>query len=207
MRHGPARRNPPTTGSARWVPPRSAAMETRRRATRLNPPYKSVPLHCPLWHLLQELLQLAGEEFGHAGGAVAARVLARRDQVEAPVLHPLELALHDAGLGRVALVVGRVDGEEGGFYALQPGRRVVVARGVAGIWAVVGVGRERRGEALVDQLVGGLAGGRELLVGERAAIGRDREHHVGELGQTRLRGVVAVVVVRIAADGLDQEPP
>src|SRR5262245_28395445 len=177
MRHGPSRRNPPTTDSARWVSARSAAMETRCRATRLNPPYKSVPpLHCPLWHLLQELLQLPGEEFGHAGGAVAARVLARRNQVEAPVLHPLELAFHDAGLGRVALVVGRVDGEESGFYALQRGRRVVVARGVPCVQVVVGVGRERCGEALVDQLVGGLAGGRELLVGERAAIGRDREH-------------------------------
>src|SRR5262245_62858055 len=127
MRHGPARRNPPTTGSARWVSARSAAMETRRRATRLNPPYKTVPLHCPLWHLLQELLQFAGEEFGHAGGAVAARVLARRDQVEAPVLHPLELALHDAGLGRGALVVGRVDGADGGRYALERGRGVGIA--------------------------------------------------------------------------------
>ena len=53
---------------------------------------------------------------------------------------------------------------------------------------------------VVDELVGGRARRRQLLVGQRAAVGRDVEEHAGQLHRARLRGVVAAVVVGIAAD-------
>src|SRR6266700_4218801 len=46
------------------------------------------------------------------------------------VLHALDLALQDAELDRVALIVGGVDRQNARLDLLQTRRRVVVARGV-----------------------------------------------------------------------------
>src|SRR5262249_10817124 len=56
-------------------------------------------LDCPAGSRLQQLLQLLAPEFCHAGGRVAARVFARRDQVKPAVLHALECALRDSVSG------------------------------------------------------------------------------------------------------------
>src|SRR5882724_3027214 len=85
-------------------------------------------LHRPPRRRLQQFLQLPLPELRHSGGAVAARLLAARYQVKPPVLDALELALHDAELRRIALVVGGIDRQQRGLDALQAGRRVVVAR-------------------------------------------------------------------------------
>ena len=81
-------------------------------------------------------------------GAGAGGVLAARDQQHAAVLHALDLALQHAELGRVALVVGRVDREQHRLDALQARRGVVVARGIPLVEMVVGVAAERRAQAL-----------------------------------------------------------
>src|SRR4051812_15784479 len=61
---------------------------------------------------LQQFGEVALPPFGLPGRAVAARLLAGGNEDEAAVLHLLHLALHDAELGRVALVVRGVDGED-----------------------------------------------------------------------------------------------
>jgi hypothetical protein len=63
-------------------------------------------------HALQEGRKVFGVELGHAGGAVATRLLARRNEQQPGALDLLQGRLSDAGLWRVALVVGGVDGEE-----------------------------------------------------------------------------------------------
>jgi len=50
---------------------------------------------------------------------VARAVLTRRNQEQLAVLHPLQLALHQAGLGRVAFIVGRVDRQQRGCDAFE----------------------------------------------------------------------------------------
>jgi DNA-binding response OmpR family regulator len=57
----------------------------------------------------EQLGQVVLPQPRHGGRAVAACLLAARDQDVAALLNPLDLALHDAELGRVALVVGGVD--------------------------------------------------------------------------------------------------
>src|SRR5467141_4210808 len=98
---------------------------------------------------------------------MAARVAARRDEQVAPVLHALDLALEDSELGRVALVVGSVDGDERRADALQPRRRVVVVRGFPLEEDIVGVAAEGLREALSDDRIGLLARGRLLVERQR----------------------------------------
>ena len=138
---------------------------------------------------------------------MAAGLLARGDQQQLAVLHALQLALHDAGLGRVALVVGRIDGEQRRRDALEARRGVVVARGVPIVEEVVGVGLGRGRDALLQQLVGQLARRRLLLVGQRAADGGDAEEHIGHAEGLRLLGVVAALPRRIVAHGVDDHAP
>ena len=76
----------------------------------------------------------------HRGSQHWCLVRAGRDHEESAALHPLELRLHDPELGRVALVVDGVDGEQRGADAFEPGRRVVVARCVPLVDEVVGIG-------------------------------------------------------------------
>src|SRR5829696_7977509 len=91
-------------------------------------------------------------------------------QEQAAVLDALHRRLGDAGRRRVALVVGGVDGKERRRDLVEARRRVVGGRGFPGGDVVVGVGGERRREALVDELVGRRPRRRELLVGEVAAV-------------------------------------
>src|SRR5688572_24088311 len=100
---------------------------------------------------------------------MAARLLAGRDQVKAAVLDALELALGDARLRRIALVVGGVDQKQRRRDLVQSWGWIVGGGALPGIDEVVGVSVERRGEAVVDQLVGLFARGGELLIGQRAA--------------------------------------
>ena len=96
-------------------------------------------LHRPL-RRVQELLQLLRVPLGRRRGAVAGGRLARRNQQQLRVLDALELALHDPGLRRIALVVGRVDRQHArpGCWS-RPGAAIVVARGFPGVEIVVGV--------------------------------------------------------------------
>src|SRR5438309_10552281 len=59
-------------------------MEERRLAVPIG------LLHRPPRRGLQQFLQLLLPELGHGGGAVAACLLARRDEIEGAVLHPLD---------------------------------------------------------------------------------------------------------------------
>jgi xanthine dehydrogenase iron-sulfur cluster and FAD-binding subunit A len=94
---------------------------------------------------------------------MASRVAARRDEDVAPVLRALDLALENSRLGRVAFVVGGVDGEERRADPLQARRRVVVVRGFPLVQDVVGVAAEGLREPLRDDRVGLLARGRPLV--------------------------------------------
>src|SRR5258707_6178803 len=51
--------------------------------------------------------------------SVPGGLLAAGDQQDAAVLHPLDFAVEHAGLRRVALVVGRIDGEQHRLDALR----------------------------------------------------------------------------------------
>src|SRR5262245_29654541 len=84
-------------------------------------------LHRPPGHALQEFLQLLLPELRHAGGAVAAGVGARRNEVEAAVLHARERLLGDPGFRRIALVVRRVDRQQRRRDALEARGGVIVA--------------------------------------------------------------------------------
>src|SRR6185369_13477911 len=74
---------------------------------------------------LQQVGELLLPPLGLAGGAVADGLRAGGDQIVAAALHALDLALHDAELGRVPLVVGRVDREHARLDLLQQRLRVV----------------------------------------------------------------------------------
>ena len=156
---------------------------------------------------LQQLCQRLRIEPGHAGRAVAARLLAGRDQVEAAVPDLLQRGFHQAGLRRIALVVGGIDGQQRRRDALQARRGVVVARGFPLVEDVVGIGGERRRQPLVEKLVGLLARRRHLLVGQRAARGGDAVEHGGRPEGLGLGRVVAVLPVGIVADRIDDQPP
>ena len=59
----------------------------------------------------QQLLHLLLPEFRHCRRAVAARLLAGRYQVKAAILHALQLAIHDFGFRRIALVIGGINSQ------------------------------------------------------------------------------------------------
>src|SRR5262249_52333032 len=134
-----------------------------------------------LLHRLQELLQRRFPEFRQAGGAMAARVLARRDQVDTAVLDALDLTFQEPSFGGIALVVRRVDGEQWRHDAVELRCWIVVARGLPLIEQVVRIGCGPCSQPVVEELVGAFARWRELLVGKRAAAGRNREEHGGRL--------------------------
>src|SRR5258705_11964155 len=94
----------------------------------------------------QHVLHLLLPELRHEGRSVAARVLTRRDQEEATVLHVLELAIHDPGLWRITLIICGIDSQEGHLNPIQAGRWVIVARRIPLIQEVIGIGVERRHE-------------------------------------------------------------
>src|ERR1700693_3807824 len=102
---------------------------------------------------------------------MASSVAARRDEDVAPVLHALDLALENSKLGRVAFVVGGIDGDERRADALQARRRVVVVRGFPLVQDVVGVAAEGLREALRDDRIGLLTRGRLLVVRLRSTRG------------------------------------
>src|SRR5258706_4092005 len=132
-----------------------------------------------------------------AGGAVAARLLAGGDEHVAGVLHALDLALEDAELGRIAFVVGGVDGDERRADAREARRRVVVVGGFPLVKDVVGVAAEGLREALSDDRVGLLARGRLLVVRLRSARGGDAELNEDPLDSAGLLLVIAAVPVRV----------
>ena len=124
------------------------------------------------------------------------------NQHVAAVLDALHLALHDAELGRVALVVGRVDAR-----APRPGcapgpatdrSRTTIPTGTARRWRRRGRAREPLG----DELVGLFA--RRRLLEQRlvAADGGEPEVDRWRLHAARLRRVVAAVPLRVVADRL-----
>src|SRR5258708_21183135 len=84
--------------------------------------------HPALRHLLEEVGQLPGVEFGGRRGAVTARVLARRDQQQARVLYALARRPGAARLGRIAPVVGQGYRQYRAVEFLDVPRRSVGAR-------------------------------------------------------------------------------
>src|SRR5262245_23459068 len=78
----------------------------------------------------QQVLQFLLPELRVARGAVAARILTRGNKEQTGVADTLECAFSDAGLRRIALIVGGVDRENGGLDALEARRRIIVARRV-----------------------------------------------------------------------------
>src|SRR5712671_888776 len=108
---------------------------------------------------------------------MAARVAARRDEDVAPAFDALDFALQNPKLGRVALVVGGIDGDERRTDTREPRRRVVVVRGFPLEEDVVGVAAEGLREALSDECIALLARGRLLVERLRSARGGDPELH------------------------------
>src|SRR5712664_143116 len=200
-RSGSRWKNLAERGSVLVSAPDGTSIHDRRRSSRT-----AIPASPPGWGQ-QQVLHLLLPELRHEGRSVAARVLTRRDQEEATVLHALELAIHDPGLWRITLIICGIDSQEGRLYPIQAGRGVIVARRIPLIQEVIGIGGERRHEALVEQLVCQLARGRQLLVCQRSAVGGDAEEHIGHLERARLRGVVTVLPIRIVADRIDDQAP
>src|SRR5262245_60893201 len=124
---------------------------------------------------------------------MAARVFAGRYQVKPTVLHAFECAFRYSGFRRIAFIVGRIDRQERGLNPFEAGRGVVVARRLPLVKKVIGIAGERGRQALVEELVGLLARGGQLLVRERASAGSDAEEHAGQAQGRRLSRVVAVV--------------
>ena len=79
-------------------------------------------------------------EFGVAGGEMAAGLGARRDQIEFPVFDALQRGVGEAGLRRIAFVVGGIDRKQRRLDLIKPRGRVVVVRGFPLIDKIVGVG-------------------------------------------------------------------
>ena len=77
-------------------------------------------------HSLQPLLEILLPEPGLPGGAMPCGGLAAGNEQQSGIAHALERGFHHAQLGRVAFVVGGIDGQHRGLDALQAGRRVVV---------------------------------------------------------------------------------
>src|SRR5216684_3496128 len=90
------------------------SLHDRRRSSRT-----AAPASPPGWGQ-QQVLHLLLPELRHEGRSVAARVLTRRDQEEATVLHALELAIHDPGLWRITLIICGIDSQ--GPPVSDPGR-------------------------------------------------------------------------------------
>ena len=71
--------------------------------------------------------------------AVTACLIGDWKQYETSSFHPFYFAFGDAELGRINLIVGRVDSDKTSFNALKFRSRIVIARGVELIKHVVGV--------------------------------------------------------------------
>src|SRR2546428_3193222 len=123
------------------------------------------------------------------------------------ILHPLDLAVQDSKFRWITLVVRRVDGKQRGLDALQPWRRVVVARRFPLIKHIIGVGTEGGAKPLVEEFVGLLACRRCLVQSLIAAVGSKAVEHRGELRAAKRPGVVAVLPLGVVADGIDDEAP
>src|SRR5712675_3586241 len=104
---------------------------------------------------------------------MAARVAARRDEDVAPAFDALDFALENSQLGRVALVVGGVDGDEHRANASEARRRAVVVRGFPLVHDVVVLAAEGLREALSDECIPLLARGRLLVERLRSARSGD----------------------------------
>src|ERR1017187_1148140 len=89
---------------------------------------------------LQQFDQVVLPQHGAGMRAVAAGFVAGRDQNVPAVGYPLDLALQDAQLRRIDLVIRRIDGPKRSLDLLQQGRRVVVGRTIVLVEHVVGVG-------------------------------------------------------------------
>src|SRR5262245_29250869 len=109
--------------------------------------------------------------------------------MEAPILYPLELVLHDSGCHRVALVVRGIDGQDRRLYALQVGRGIIISRRIPLIQKIVGISGERSREPLIKQCVSQFARWRELLIRQRSPVGGNAEEYIGHLERARLRRV------------------
>ena len=139
--------------------------------------------------------------------AVAAGLLADRDQHVLAALHALDLPLEDPQLGRVDLIVGGVDRDQRRPDALEPGRGVVVARGVERVQHVVGIeARELSAHQLVEEAIRGLSRRRLRLPGQRAA-GHEQQRVDRRRQPPRLRRVLAVLPLGIVPDGIDDHAP
>src|SRR5262249_58228846 len=103
----------------------------------------------------------------------------RRNKEQTGVADALERAFSDAGLRRIALIVRGVDCENCCLDALEARRRIIVARRVVLVDAVIGVGVSTSAEPLIDDLFAPFPGRRELLNGDRAAAGRETAERAG----------------------------
>jgi len=156
--------------------------------------------------VLHQLSQLRLVELCLGSGAVTGGLLARRNQEHAAVLHALDLALEEAELGRIALVIGRVYRHQRRFDLLQPGRGIVVVRGFPLQELVVRVAAHRL-DAALHHRVGLLARRPEAIEAVVAAARAGGEERRGDAPAARLLLVVAALPVGIVADRLGEQAP
>jgi hypothetical protein len=83
-------------------------------------------LHCLPRHHLQKVLKLLLVEPRVADGDVSAGLVARWDEVNLAVLHAFHSLHLDSGFGRIAFIIGRVDGKNPCLDFLEPGSGVVI---------------------------------------------------------------------------------
>src|SRR5215204_4896578 len=166
--------------------------KVRRRSTSLLSAAAETAVSI-LLKLLEEFYQFPAPKRRKRVGAVAAGLVADRDQDEAPVFHLLDQLLHHRQLGRIDEIVSRVNRQQGRGDLREVRRRVVVLDRVVVVQHVVRVGVLRAGGNLVRDIFVGRGDRWKLFLPlQRHA----RRHHqetdrAGEAA--RLLGVIAVL--------------
>ena len=140
-------------------------------------------------------------------GPVSARLFARRDQHVLRSCDARHQFLHQAELGGIHEVVGRVDGQDRRRDSPEKRRRIVLPRCLEGVQHVVGIRRRQAALHLAGEELVGLVTRRSRPVPlDRAARHQHQDVDCG-LEPARLGCVVAVVPVRVPADIIDNHLP
>src|SRR6185503_11730521 len=102
-------------------------------------------------------------------GAVAACLLADRDQDVTAPLYTFDLPFQNSQLRRIDLIIRRVDCYERRFDTFEIRSRVVITRGIEGIKHIVSIGaRDLPSHLIVEKTVGRVSGRRLLVPLQRA---------------------------------------
>src|SRR5215211_7068672 len=95
---------------------------------------------------------------------MASRPITYWNQNVPPSLHTLDLSFKNSQLGRIDLIVRRVDGHKRRSYAFELRGRIIIARGVKRIEHVVGVSaRELPAHKIIEHAISRLPCRRLLL--------------------------------------------